>query len=91
VYVTNTISFNFIPPWMAHIYNPCLKALKSFFNLSPPLHLQLIEVDLTGDINKESYSIFHLDSPGQSMSWKDQVFLMFCTLSVYWCIRNNLT
>jgi hypothetical protein len=26
---------------------------------------------------------FHLDSPGQSMSRKEQVFLMFCTLSVY--------
>ena len=26
---------------------------------------------------------FHLDSPGQAMSWKEQVFLMFCTLSVY--------
>ena len=26
---------------------------------------------------------FQLDSPGQSMSWKKQVFLMFCTLSVY--------
>jgi hypothetical protein len=25
---------------------------------------------------------FHLDSPGQSMSWKENVFLMFCTLSV---------
>jgi hypothetical protein len=25
---------------------------------------------------------FPLDSPGQSMSWKEQVFLMFCTLSV---------
>ena len=22
---------------------------------------------------------FHLDSPGQSMSWKERVFLMFCT------------
>ena len=21
---------------------------------------------------------FHLESPGQSMSWKEQVFLMFC-------------
>ena len=26
---------------------------------------------------------FHLDSPDQSISWKEQVFLMFCTLSVY--------
>jgi hypothetical protein len=25
---------------------------------------------------------FHLDSPGQTMSWKEQVFLMFCALSV---------
>ena len=25
---------------------------------------------------------FHLDSPGQSMSWKELVFLMFCTFSV---------
>jgi hypothetical protein len=45
--------------WMAHINNPCLKALKSFFNHSPPLHLH-----------------------GLRMSWKEQVFLMFCTLSV---------
>jgi hypothetical protein len=26
---------------------------------------------------------FQLDSPGQSMSWKEQEFIMFCTLSVY--------
>jgi hypothetical protein len=26
---------------------------------------------------------FHLDSPGQSISWKEQVFIMICTLSVY--------
>jgi hypothetical protein len=38
-------------------------------------------VDLTGDINKGSQ--IHLDSPGQSMSWKELVFLMICTLSVY--------
>ena len=31
----------------------------------------------------------HLDSPGQSMSWKEQVFLMFCTLSVYLELEAN--
>jgi hypothetical protein len=24
-----------------------------------------------------------MDSPGQSMSWKEQMFLMFCILSVF--------
>ena len=37
----------------------------------------LIEVDLTS-IRDHSFI-----SPGQSLSWKEQVLLMFCTLSVY--------
>ena len=37
----------------------------------------MIEVDLRSDINKGSNI-----SPGQSMPWKEQVFLMFCTLRV---------
>ena len=44
----------------------------------------LIEVDLTSEGQIRVHS-FHLDSPGPSMSWKEQVFLMFCTLSVYCC------
>ena len=39
----------------------------------------LTEVALTSDINKGSQL-----SPGQFVSWKEQVFLMFCTLSVYY-------
>ena len=38
--------------WMAHVHNPCLKAYKSSFNPSPPLHLRWFEVDWTGDIHK---------------------------------------
>ena len=32
---------------------------------------------------------FYLDSPGQSISWKEQVFLMFCILSVYETLNIN--
>ena len=31
---------------------------------------------------------FHLDSPGQSMSLKEQMFLMFYILSVKMCARS---
>ena len=73
--------------WMAHIHNPCLNCLKAskwFFNLSPPLHLHWLKwIEQVTSIRDHH---FHLDSPGQSMSWKEQVFLMFCTLSVYVCV-----
>jgi hypothetical protein len=69
--------------WMSHIHNPCLnclKASKSLFNHP------FIYTDLKW--NKQVTSIrdhsFYLDSPGQSISWKEQLSLMFCTLSVWW-------
>jgi hypothetical protein len=41
----NILSYTFTL-WMAHIHNPCLnclKAWKSLFNLSPPLHLHWLK------------------------------------------------
>ena len=47
--------------------------------------LPFIYTDWSGFVTSIYDSIgdhsFHLDSPGRSMSWKEQVFLMFCTLS----------
>lgn len=34
---------------------------------------------------------FHLDSPGQSISWKEQIFLAFCTSSVCQTIAWTIT
>ena len=81
--------------WMANIHNPCLnclKAEKSFFNPSPPLHLSWLK--WIKQVTSIRDHIFHLDSPGQSMSWKEQVFLMYCTLCrfiLFFYILFNLT
>ena len=51
-----------------------------FFNLSPPLPLHCLKWIL--QVTSIRDHSFHQDSPGQSMSRKEQVFLIFCTLSV---------
>ena len=57
------------------------QGLKKIFNLSPPSST-LTEVTSIRDHS------FHLDSPGQSMSWKEQVFLMFCILRALFRSRH---
>ena len=69
---------------MEHIHNPYLKYLKTYnsFNLSPPLSTR-IGVDLTSDINKGFTKTVYC------MSWKEQVFLMFCGLSVAHMVQSD--
>ena len=53
--------------------------LHILFNLSPPLHLHWLKWMKQVTSIRDHTQL----SPGQSMSWKEQVFLMFWTLCFY--------
>jgi hypothetical protein len=58
------------------IYVSIVSMIKLLFNLSPPLHLHWLK--RIWQVTSIRDHIFHLDS----MSQKEQMFLMFCPLSV---------
>ena len=75
--LTNTICLAHSPSeWHTYTIHVSIVSMLKKNGTVSSLSSTLIEVDLTRDHS------FHLNSSGQSMSWKEQVFLMFCTLSV---------
>ena len=70
-----------------HTYTIHVSIIWRFKNPFLTYLLPFIHTDWSG-FNKwhqwEGHS-FHLDSPGQSMSWKEEVFLIFSIISVFTC------
>ena len=65
--------------YLAHTpCNTCTIHVSIVWNLTNPSLTCLLPFSYT---DWSGFS-FHLDSPGQSMLWKEQVFIMFCTITV---------
>ena len=76
----NMLSYHSPSEWHTYtIHVSIVSRLKYFSNLSHPLHLHWRGFNKCPAIMDHS---FHLDSHRQSISWKEQVFWMFCTLIV---------